>query len=305
MKRYLDINRLKPAFVEGFKVGDKIVIQEKIDGANFSLKYDSETDTIKSFSRNRELDFQNNLRGAWNFSQTLDKELVKEVLGDRYILFGEHLVPHTVKYPEDKYNKQYFYDVYDILANEYMPYEFASECVNRLNLTFVPTFYVGDFVSWEHIENYVGKTFLGGEYGEGVVVKNQTNLNNPNTKLPFYVKIVSDAFCETKPRRSRNTAYINELIVEHKIQEKVETIVTEARIRKLIHKMIDDNVITENWDKTSMGVIAKNIGRNVYYDCLKEEPETVNEIGEMFGKFAYKVAMKHIRNILNKKMDRN
>lgn len=30
MKRYLDINRLKPAFVEGFKVGDKIVIQERL-----------------------------------------------------------------------------------------------------------------------------------------------------------------------------------------------------------------------------------------------------------------------------------
>ena len=32
-KHYMDIERLKPSFVEGFEVGDDIVIQEKIDGA--------------------------------------------------------------------------------------------------------------------------------------------------------------------------------------------------------------------------------------------------------------------------------
>lgn len=41
-KKYMDIERLKPAFVDGFDVGDEIVIQEKIDGANFSIRYDAE-----------------------------------------------------------------------------------------------------------------------------------------------------------------------------------------------------------------------------------------------------------------------
>ena len=36
----------------------------------------------------------------------------------------------------------------------------------------------------------VGKTELGGEYGEDVVIKNMTRLNDPNERFPFYTKIV-------------------------------------------------------------------------------------------------------------------
>jgi hypothetical protein len=35
-KHYLDIERLKPNYLDAFSEGDEIVIQEKIDGANFS-----------------------------------------------------------------------------------------------------------------------------------------------------------------------------------------------------------------------------------------------------------------------------
>ena len=31
-KHYMDIERLKPDYVDGFQVGDKIIPQEKIDG---------------------------------------------------------------------------------------------------------------------------------------------------------------------------------------------------------------------------------------------------------------------------------
>jgi hypothetical protein len=36
-KKFMDIERLKASYVDGFQNGDYIVIQEKIDGANFSL----------------------------------------------------------------------------------------------------------------------------------------------------------------------------------------------------------------------------------------------------------------------------
>lgn len=47
--------------------------------------------------------------------QTLDKGKIKEILGDNLVLFGEWLVPHSVVYPEDKYNHMYFYDCYDVI----------------------------------------------------------------------------------------------------------------------------------------------------------------------------------------------
>ena len=75
----MDIERLKPSFIEGFEVGDDIVIQEKIDGANFSIRYDKEDNSVKAFSRKKELNFSNNLRGAWEWSQKLSVDLIKSV----------------------------------------------------------------------------------------------------------------------------------------------------------------------------------------------------------------------------------
>lgn len=187
-KHYLDIERLKPNYLDAFSEGDEIVIQEKIDGANFSIRYDAESDSIKAFSRRKELNEANTLRGAWNWSQALDTELVKTVLGNSLILFMEWLVPHTVKYPDDKYHKAYCYDVYDTSIQQYLKQTETEKIVRELNLTFVPVFYKGRFTNWNDVKTYIGKTQMGGEYGEGIVIKNQTTLNNPNTRLPFYVK---------------------------------------------------------------------------------------------------------------------
>ncbi|MCM1223562.1 MAG: RNA ligase family protein, partial [Lachnospiraceae bacterium] len=91
-KKYIDIQRLKPSFSDSFEKGDNIVVQEKIDGANFSIRYDESDNSVKAFSRKTELNVANNLRGAWEWSQKLDVNLVKEVLGNNLILFMEWLV---------------------------------------------------------------------------------------------------------------------------------------------------------------------------------------------------------------------
>lgn len=300
-KKYMDIERLKPAFVDGFEIGDSIVVQEKIDGANFSIRYDNENNCIKAFSRKKELDFNNTLRGAWNWSQSLDVEKVKNVLGNNLILFAEWLVPHTVKYPNDKYNHAYCYDVFNVDTNEYLTQDKVESIVKALDLTYVPVFYVGEFISWEHIKEFVGKTEMGGEYGEGVVVKNQTKLNNPNTRLPFYIKIVCDTFCETKGHRESKPVDMEKMAERERLQSITETIVTNARVQKLVNKMVDNGILREDWDAHDMSIITKNIGKEIYYDCVKEEPETVNQVGDLFGKFANSIAMKLVREILKKK----
>lgn len=297
-KKYMDIERLKPAFIDGFEKDDIIVVQEKIDGANFSIRYDGENDCIKAFSRKTELNFSNTLRGAWNWSQTLDIAKVRDVLGDNLILFAEWLVPHAVKYPDDKYNHAYCYDVYDIETEQYLTQDKVEQIIKELGLIYVPVFYVGRFISWEHIKEFVGKTKMGGAYGEGVVVKNQTKLNNPNTRLPFYTKIVCDTFCETKAHRDSKPVDMEKMAEREKLQALTETIVTDARVQKLVNKMVDDGILREDWDAHDMGTIAKNIGKEIYYDCLKEEPDTVGEVGEMFGKLASSTAMRLVKEFL-------
>ena len=300
-KKYMDIERLKPTFSDGFEKGDYIIVQEKIDGANFSIRYDAEDNTVKAFSRKKPLDFSNNLRGAWNWSQTLDIELVKSVLGSNLVLFMEWLVPHTIRYPNDKYNHAYCYDIYDTESRKYLPQDTVEEKVKALGLTYVPVFYKGEFTSWDDLKALVGKTEMGCEYGEGIVVKNQTKLNNPNTRLPFYTKIVHEHFCETKAHRDSKPVDMDKVAERERLQSLTETIVTEARVRKLIHKMVDENIIPENWDEHNMKTIAKNIGTAVYYDCVKEEPDTVEQVGSTFGKLASSTAMRIVKSILIEK----
>ena len=298
-KKFMDIERIKTSNCIGFQKGDYIVIQEKIDGANAAIRYDAETDTIVAQSRKNILSINNNLRGFYEWSQTLDKELVKYILGTRYILFGEWLVPHSVEYPNEKYNHAYFYDIYDTVEQKYLPQTEVRQRIGELGLTCVPVFYEGEFTSWEDCMEYVGKTELGGKYGEGIVIKNMTRLNDSNTRNPFYIKIVGDKFKETKGQK-----HVKEIDPEklHAVEENkalAETIITESRVIKILNKFIDEGILPNDWCANEMPIIAKNLTKAVYEDCVKEEPETVKQI-DNFGKVANGIAMKLARDIMER-----
>lgn len=151
--------------------------------------------------------------------------------------FIVHNCKHTVPYPTDKYNHAYCYDVFDINEGKYLTQDKVKQIIEELDLIYVPVFYVGKFISWEHIKGFVGRTEMGGEYGEGVVVKNQTKLNNPNTRLPFYTKIVCDTFCETKGHRESKPVDMAKMAERESSQSLTETIVTHARVQKLVNRL--------------------------------------------------------------------
>lgn len=299
-KSYMDIQALKSKFSDGFSKGDHIIIQEKIDGANASFQFDDETNTIQAFSRKQPLKLGNNLRGFWEWTQ--QKLNIQDYKSHYHIrVFGEWLVSHSVPYPQDKYQKFYCYDLYDTELQTYFNQEFVKEFCSLNNLTYVPVFYDGEFVSWEHCLSFVGQTQLGGDYGEGIVVKNMTRLNDPNTRLPFYTKIVGEKFQEKAERKIKKPLNPDELALREYNINLIETIVTEARINKLLHKLVDEGIIREDWDETDMGVIAKNISSAVYNDCVKEENDTVLKVGCDFGKLAASKTMQIVREILRAK----
>lgn len=289
-KKYHDIERFKASFVDGFRTGDHVVIQEKIDGANCAIRYDVETNTVVAQSRKNILNTSNTLRGFYEWARLLDVNKVKEVLGDNLVLFGEWLVPHSVKYPEDKYNKAYFYDVYNTNTECYLPQSLVEGIIAELGLTYVPVFYDGEFTSMDDCLALVGKTEMGGEFGEGIVIKNQTRLNDPNTRLPYYVKIVGEQFCETKGHKDVKPVDPDELARIEANKALAATIVTEARVTKLLHKFVDEGILAEDWDIKDMGTVAKHLTKAVFEDCLKEEPDTVAAV-ENFGKVANGIAM--------------
>lgn len=211
--------------------------------------------------------------------------------------FIVHNCKHTVPYPEERYNHAYFYDVYDTSTETYLPQDEVTKIIAQLGLTYVPVFYKGEFISWEECIKYVSQTQLGGEYGEGIVVKNQTRLNDPNTRSPFYLKIVGEKFTETKGQKHVKVVDPDKLKSMEENKALAETIVTPARVEKLLNKFVDEGILPEDWGNTEMPIIAKNLTKAIYEDCVKEEPETVKKIGN-FGKVANSIAMQIARGIM-------
>lgn len=302
-KHYMDIARVKSGSdlfqsnIDGFHLGDHIVIQEKMDGANASLCYDSETGKLVAFSRKQELDSHNTLRGFYQFVQSLESKPYSKY--PDYIFFGEWLVSHTIKYKQWAYSNFYFYDVYDKKNEKYLPQDEVKRIAKELHLTYVNTLYDGEFVSWEHCKSFAGMSQSAIDTGEGVVVKNQSNLNGCRSNEPFVLKIVVEQFSEIKKEnRIRKINDPQRLAEQTAAQDIVDTIVTEARVRKQIHKMIDEGILPEKLSPEDMKIVSQNLPKRIYDDCVKEEPDLVESAGKWFGRQCSSKTMSLARGII-------
>ena len=296
-KSYMDIKVASAATVNGFEVGDHIVIQTKIDGANAAIRYDPETDKVVAQSRKNILDTNNTLRGFYEFTQLLNKDRVKEILGTDLILYGEWLVSHSVLYPEHAYKHFYVYDVYSTDLQEWAPQWFVEQTAVLLHLPYVKTWYDGKFISWEHCKSFLPNSAYGEVEQEGIVIKNETKLNSLNNHEPFYVKIVNARFKEKMDRKEKKSQSPEQIAFEEKENSKAKTIVTRARVEKLLHKFVDEGILPENWGSEQMSIVARNLPKRIFEDCMKEEKETVAAI-DNFGKRASSIAMKIAKDIL-------
>ena len=303
MKHYMDISRIKEIgeteFTESnvgcFVVGDMIQISEKVDGANASIALDEEG-TLVAFSRKQQLDYNNNLRGFWNYVQELDKTKFQD-LGKR-VIFGEWLCSHTVKYNADAYNKWYVYDMWDTETEQWLPQSVVKEFAESHGLEYVHVLYEGEFISWDHCKSFLHSPAYGNDQ-EGIVVKNQTRINDPNTRQPFYLKIVNDSFSETKIKN-----YVKKVLdpqhqeEKNQAEEMANQLITRERILKEINKMIDEGILPEKLQPKDMSIIAKNLPSRVYHDLIKEEIEFIAVGNQYFGKVVNTVVMNYAKQIV-------
>lgn len=292
-KKFIDIEQFKTKYSDCFKVGDIIQISEKVDGSNASMQYDKNENIVQSFSRNMVLTPENSLNGFYGYAQ---KMICFEKYSD-YRFFGEWNLNHLVKYPQEEIKKFHCFDIYDTVNEKWMPQDFVVSVCKELNVEMVPIFYYGEFISWEHIAGFVGKTKIGLKNGEGCVIKNMTTLNNPNTRIPFVVKMVAPEYLETAQRKVKEPISQEELEICRYNNELTDTIVTENRVEKCLYKLIMENLIPEDWDEKSMGLIAKQVPTAVYRDCVKEENEVVEKV-ENFGRLCSSHTMQIIRKML-------
>ena len=297
-KKFMNIQRLKEGFADGFQPGDKIVIQEKYDGSNAACRYDIETGKLVAFSSRQTLDpLGNTLSGFYNYIQSLDVNDFKNY--PDYVVFGEWSGARNaiIYYPENT-KKWYVFDIYDVSKQGYLPQAEVKKFAEEHGLDYINTYYVGPFISWDHVMSFMDKSAYG-DISEGIIIKNQTRLNSPNDKLPFVIKIVGEKFREVKKNN-----HVRKMIDPQKLQERAaareltESIVTRRRVEKELYKMRDEGIIPTDWCEQDMKTVARELPSRIYHDCIKEEPDTVTEIGQYFGKCCSSTAMKYARNII-------
>lgn len=291
IKKYTDVVRYGKSSTQGvIKEGDIISITEKIDGANASFCIDDENILgVSCYSRNNLLTEENRLRGYydWILNNIVP---IKEKLNPNYRYFGEWCVKHKVIYKEENYYKFYLFSIWDDEKKMYLSDEIVRSEAKRLGLLTVQYFYYGKYISFEHLMSFVGKSELTEEpnTGEGIVVKNVSYFDNHGRQV--FVKLVSDKFREVqKQKKPKNPN------VDSKVVETIKSVLTKARVSKIIHKLVDEGLLKEDFTIEDMGAILRELKDRPYQDILKEEPELIGNIEE---KVIKRTIGKNIPNIV-------
>lgn len=285
IKKYIDVVRLgKSSTANVLKEGDSISITEKIDGANTSFCLDETNDLgVTCYSRRITLTEKNRLRGYYDW--VIENIVpIKENLNHNYRYFGEWLVSHKVVYKKEMYSNFYLFSIWDEEKQEYLSDDIVISEAARLGLKTVPYLYRGKYISFEHLMSFVGKSNLTEvqNTGEGIVVKNVNYKDEHGNQM--FVKLVSEKFAEVQKQKLPKNPNIDfELI------EKIKSVLTKARVEKIIYKLVDEEVLQENYSIKSMGIILKALGSRVLEDIMKEERELFindeeNKIKKIIGK---------------------
>lgn len=274
--------------------GDKIIIQEKIDGANASFAViDGE---LKCWSRNKELSMGNTLEGFYVWAK---ENINVDKLLDGVIYFGEWTAQHKVVY--EGHAKQFFlYDIFNLHLEEYVSFSMVRDEAKRLGLQLVPVFFEGEFESFDQLMSYVGRTdlngTLGGEpSGEGVVVKNVAYRDRFGKQM--FVKLVVDKFAEVQKQKTPKDPKKKFSEEELKVRE----CVTTPRVEKQLFKMIEDGQLDRDYGIEDMGYILKTVSPMVAEDILKEEMEECNLTIKDIQVFMCKVLPLVVKDIIKNK----
>lgn len=267
-----------------FDVSDIIQITTKIDGANASIAWDETTQKLEIFSRENLLDASNSLKGFYDYIKTQVEPKTDWSQFKNLVFFGEWCIKHTIKYNNDWYGKWRVYDVWDKNHGRYLDQISVLALCNIIGLEYIEELYYGPFVSWEHCRSFMNKSTAYGPDQEGIVVKNQAALFRSENRFPAYLKIVNESFKETMKVKQPKEIDPEAMALRQRNIELANSIVTEARIKKMILKLIDEGLIPENLTPKDMGLVMKHLPKRIYDDVLKEEMETVKAIGESASK---------------------
>ena len=259
-KKYLHLEKLGNKAVQGILDGECSVFP-KIDGANASVWYDGDTESVSCGSRNRELDFENDNAGFFKYVM-VTKNLIEYCFeNETHILYGEWLVPHTIKsYKDEAWREFYVFDVYDREAECFLPFDKYSEGCREFGLNIIYPIATLNNPSMEQLNqlaesnNYLMQEGL---IGEGITIKNYEFVN----KFGDYAcgKLLSNNFKVEKVIKSAGSTTYDK--VENEI---VDSAVDLALVDKAYGKIVLAN---DGWENKCY----PRLFETVYKDVVCEE----------------------------------
>lgn len=270
-----DIKRLKECSeYDELKDGVRWVVQEKIHGANFSIKFNCDG-TTQYFSRNNDITGENFYNAKDVIDDTiksLHSILVEAVeTNTNYIIFGELFggnIQKGVNYGNDK--RILFFDCFVEENTSYFmsPSNFDG-FAEQHKIQTVPLIGIyNDFetameVNTEFNSYLTPKDHEGDNMCEGVVIKPyHVTLYTPLGQL-FYIKKKNEKFKEKQ--RVKQPVKINSEVERWKGE--FEAYVNEERLQSVMSKFGD--ITDENQIKSYIGYVV-NDAKETF---LKEEPE--------------------------------
>lgn len=232
----------------------------KIDGTNGSIWIDEDV-VVHYGSRNRELSYEMDNAG-FSTEMQYNTNIINFLYNNReYRLFGEWLVPHTLKtYADNAWKKFYVFDV--MVEDKYISYEEYQPLLEEYNIEYIPPIAVIKNPTYDRLIGFLDKnTYLikdGEGTGEGIVIKNYEYTNKFGRQT--WAKIVKNEF---KANHSKNqvTEVLEKKMVEEDIVNKY---ITSVLIDKEYAKIVNDS---EGWSSKFIPKLL-NI---IYYCLIKEE----------------------------------
>ncbi len=205
----------------------------KLDGTNGSVWAEQTSSVVgggtfkvMAGSRNRVLSVNNDNHGfasyVWGDSDTAEKLRDYVVANPSLILYGEWLIPNTIKgYKDAAWRRFYVFDVYSRSRECYMSYDNYANQLHEAGIDYIPAIAL-DKPSMSELDDYAATlTYLmnPGQFGEGIVVK-RYDWSNMFKRQPW-LKVLRPGFATNRAPKPAVTedAIAAELVDGHLVEK--------------------------------------------------------------------------------------
>jgi hypothetical protein len=238
---------------------DAVVVEEKVDGSQFSFGVYGGQLACRSHRKMLDLDAPESM---FNGAVATVKRLAP-MLRDGWTYRGEVLSKpkhNTLAYERVPAGNVILFDVMTDRPEWYLERTDKEREAERLGLEIVPVLYRGKVESPAQLLAMLDRvSCLGGQRIEGVVVKNNNKFSADGK--PMFGKYVSESFREVhridyKGRHPNRADVVDSIIAAHS---------TVARWEKAVQRLAEEGKLKE--DPSDIGQLMREVSRDVNAEC--------------------------------------